>query len=100
MKASLASTIKILRGGEQLGPYTREEIQGYLASGALQHSDMAWSNGMTEWTTVAEVLNAIPNNPDSQESDIDVQANSHITPRQFRLLLEESANEIRLILNG
>jgi hypothetical protein len=100
MEASMARTIKILRGEEQLGPYTPEEIQEYLASGALQHSDMAWSNGMTGWTTVAEVLNAIPNNLDSQESDVDVQANSHISPREFRLLLEESANEIRLILNG
>ena len=96
MEASVASTIKILRGEEQLGPYTPEEIKEYLASGALQHSDLAWSNGMTEWTTVAEVLNATPSN---LESDVDVQANGHISPREFRLLLEESASEIRLLLN-
>ena len=100
----MATSIKILRGEEELGPYTLEETQEYLAYGALQPSDMAWCDGMAEWATVTEVLNTLSDGQDSQDPNVNAQAQdpnindqsiNHLSPRQFRYLLEESAGEIR-----
>ena len=109
----MATSIKILRGEEELGPYTLEEAQEYLAYGALQPSDMAWCDGMAEWATITEVLNTLSNGQDSEDPNVNAQAQDpnvngqaqdpningqstdHLSPRQFRNLLEESAGEIR-----
>lgn len=46
--------ITIARGGEQYGPYTLEEAQGYLASGHLSYSDLYWTEGMSDWRPLSE----------------------------------------------
>lgn len=46
--------ITIARGSEQFGPYTLEEVQGYLASGHLAYSDLYWTEGMSEWRPLSE----------------------------------------------
>lgn len=91
----MATSIKILRGEEELGPYTLEETQEHLACGALQPSDMAWCDGMPERATITEVLNPLSNGQDSEDPNVNGQSTDHISPRQFRNLLEESAGEIR-----
>jgi Domain of unknown function (DUF4328)/GYF domain 2 len=46
--------ITIARGGEQYGPYTLDEVQGYLTSGHLAYSDLYWTDGMSEWRPLSE----------------------------------------------
>jgi hypothetical protein len=46
--------ITIARGSEQFGPYTLEEVQGYLTSGHLAYSDLYWTEGMSEWRPLSE----------------------------------------------
>lgn len=46
--------ITIARGSDQFGPYTLEEVQGYLASGHLAYSDLYWTEGMSEWRPLSE----------------------------------------------
>ena len=99
MKTTGMPTIEILRGQEKLGPFTVEETQKHLASGSLQSSEMAWCAGMTEWATLTEVLNTLTKDRSAQEPTNNSQPNNHVSPRQFRKLLETSANEIRRVLN-
>ncbi len=47
--------ILIVRDGEQFGPYTDEEVRDYLADGALLSTDLAWHEGLAEWTPVRDV---------------------------------------------
>ena len=42
--------------GEQVGPYSAEQIQGMLASGAVTPETMAWHEGLPEWTPVTQVV--------------------------------------------
>jgi hypothetical protein len=41
--------ISIARNGQKFGPYTIEQVNEYLASGQLLHSDLAWYEGLPEW---------------------------------------------------
>jgi len=99
MKTTGKPTIEILRGQEKLGPFTVEETQKHLASGSLQPSEMAWCAGMAEWATLTEVLNTLKIDRGTQGPENNPQPNNHVSPRQFRQLLETSANEIRRVLN-
>ena len=45
--------IHILRGSEQLGPYSVEEIKASLANGQLAPTDLGWSEGMPEWAPLS-----------------------------------------------
>ncbi len=48
--------IYLFLNGEQVGPYTSEQIQGMLASGAVTPETMAWYEGLPEWTPVTQVV--------------------------------------------
>jgi Domain of unknown function (DUF4328)/GYF domain 2 len=53
--------ITIARGSDQFGPYTLEEVQGYLASGHLAYTDLYWTDGMIEWRPLSEYFQvAVP----------------------------------------
>ena len=39
---------------EQQGPFSPDQIKGYLAMGQLQYSDLAWREGMTEWLPLGQ----------------------------------------------
>lgn len=51
--------ITIARGGEQFGPYTLEEVKGYLASGQLAYTDLYWMEGMSEWRPLSEYFQVV-----------------------------------------
>jgi GYF domain 2 len=40
--------------GEQQGPFSVDQIKGYLAMGHFQHSDLAWHEGATDWRPLGE----------------------------------------------
>jgi hypothetical protein len=50
----------ISRNDQQYGPYTLADLQRYVASGSIFVSDMARSEGMTEWVPVSQVIGNIP----------------------------------------
>jgi len=53
----------IARGSEQFGPYTRAQIDEYLATGSLQPTDLAWTEGMADWTPLSQLVAASPAAP-------------------------------------
>jgi hypothetical protein len=49
-------TYQVSRNGQLYGPYTLEDLRRYVAAGNVLPGDMAKSEDMPEWATVAEVL--------------------------------------------
>jgi hypothetical protein len=39
----------VMSNGEQQGPFTPEQIKGFLNMGHFQHKDLAWHEGLAEW---------------------------------------------------
>ena len=46
------------QNGEQVGPYTQEQITAMLSSGQISPEDMIWHEGLPEWKPVREVIQA------------------------------------------
>ena len=47
--------VTLNRDGQQMGPYTVEQINEYLAQGSLLPTDYAWHEGLPEWIPVTEI---------------------------------------------
>jgi hypothetical protein len=45
---------------QKYGPYTLAEVQQYVQSGQLLSTDLAQSEGMTDWVPVSQILGNIP----------------------------------------
>ncbi len=39
----------VTREGKEFGPYTLEDVQGYLETGFLKSNDLGWCEGMQDW---------------------------------------------------
>jgi hypothetical protein len=50
----------IQRQLQEYGPYTLAELQRYVASGNILMTDLARSEGMTDWVPVSQVIGNIP----------------------------------------
>jgi hypothetical protein len=46
----------VARNGQSYGPYTLEDLQKYVAGGNVLPTDLAKSDEMAEWVTVAQLL--------------------------------------------
>jgi ferric-dicitrate binding protein FerR (iron transport regulator) len=44
----------VLVNDEQQGPFTVDQIKGYLAMGQFQHTDLAWHEGLPDWRPLGE----------------------------------------------
>lgn len=44
------------QNGEQVGPYTEDQISSMLASGGLSQNDIVWHEGLTEWQPIHVVF--------------------------------------------
>jgi hypothetical protein len=44
------------RGDQKYGPYTLEEVRSYVAQGSIAPSDLVWTEGMTDWRPLSELL--------------------------------------------
>lgn len=51
---------RIKRGDQEFGPYSLADLQRYVQSGHVLSSDLAQSEGMSEWIPVSQVLGDIP----------------------------------------
>lgn len=49
------TAILVLKDGEELGPYTLEEINRTLSSGEFLTSDLAWHEGLAEWVPLKSI---------------------------------------------
>jgi hypothetical protein len=47
--------IFIHRDGQQLGPYTLDQVKGDLTSGSLQAGDLAWHEGIPNWVPLSQM---------------------------------------------
>jgi hypothetical protein len=48
--------IYILRNGETAGPYSEEQVHGFLKQGMVGSTDLAWVAGMEQWAELHRVL--------------------------------------------
>jgi type II secretory pathway pseudopilin PulG len=57
--------ILVSRGGQQLGPFSLEELRAAVASGQISQQDLAWWDGAPNWVPVAQVpgFNLAASNP-------------------------------------
>lgn len=53
----------VTRNGQNYGPYTREDLQKYVASGNVLLTDLAKSDEMPDWVPVSQVLGVAPGVP-------------------------------------
>jgi hypothetical protein len=54
-----STAVFLAREGQQLGPYTSEDLARMAASGQILESDHAWYEGMADWQNAAVVLRAL-----------------------------------------
>jgi hypothetical protein len=59
---------KIQRGINEYGPYTLADLQRYVAQGNILLTDLARSEGMTEWVPVSQIIGDIPAPPPAAAS--------------------------------
>ena len=45
----------ILRGNNQYGPYTWDDLTGFRAQNLLSKTDLVWSKDMNDWTQVENI---------------------------------------------
>ncbi len=50
----------IQRQLSEYGPYTLADLQRYVAQGSILMTDLARSEGMTDWVPVSQVIGNIP----------------------------------------
>jgi len=51
---------QIQRGDQKFGPYSLAELQQYVQEGRVLLTDLAQSEGMTDWVPVSQILGNIP----------------------------------------
>ena len=44
------------RNGEQMGPYSVEDVRTYLSAGSVLATDLAWAEGRADWVPVEQLL--------------------------------------------
>ena len=58
----------IARGEEKFGPYTKPQIEEYLAAGNLQQTDLVWTEGQGDWIPLSQLLNNGPPPPPAPDA--------------------------------
>ncbi len=53
-------TYYITRAGQRYGPYSLEDLQAMSTKGQILPTDLAWSEGLSNWVPVSQVLGNIP----------------------------------------
>jgi hypothetical protein len=51
---------RVRRGEQEFGPYSLSDLQEYVQSGNVATTDLAISEGMTDWMPISQVLGTIP----------------------------------------
>jgi hypothetical protein len=51
--------IFVQKGDQQLGPYTPDQVNEYLAQGSLQATDPAWHDGLADWCPLNQIAGVV-----------------------------------------
>ena len=63
--------IIVVKDGQQLGPFTPEEVNSKLAGGMLEPSDLGWSEDYETWTALSDMTEiVIPGDPASASTNL------------------------------
>lgn len=73
------SAIYVLRGDQQIGPFTPEELEVKVAAGELSPEDLFWSEGMEDWQPLATVI-LIEEDPDGTGEEEPAEEDSSLLP--------------------
>ncbi len=58
------SAWRVLDGeGNEQGPYSSEDLQGFYSSGNIDHSTMVWTEGLDQWIPAGQVEGLLPAMP-------------------------------------
>ena len=68
------------KNGQQLGPYSVEQIQIFLKQGLVAATDQVWAEGWPEWMPIGRVPGFAASNPADQPTYVPPRANQ--TPPQ------------------
>ena len=78
------AVVYLERDGQQFGPFSIEEAQGYILEGRFGAQDLGWIDGMQEWLSVAQIPQlrtaAAPTTSPSSISPSSVSPSSASTP--------------------
>ena len=55
----MSDAVFIGRNGQQLGPYSRSQLEAMAGRGEILPGDLAWHEGLSGWKPAAEVLSAM-----------------------------------------
>ena len=45
----------LTQGGQQVGPYSTEQLRQFVAAGQISSGDMVWKDGMAQWAPINTV---------------------------------------------
>lgn len=77
------SSYMISRAGEQFGPYSEEDLRGYLGSGQVLPDDLAWTEGMAGWVPVSQIF---PTGSQYQNNSSELASVSESWKKKFALI--------------
>ncbi len=77
------SSYMISRTGEQFGPYSEEDLRGYLGSGQVLPDDLAWTEGMADWLPVSHIF---PTGPQHVDNSSELASVSESWKKKFALI--------------
>jgi hypothetical protein len=86
MNKNIPMNITIIKNGKQLGPYSTDEVNRKLTEGTLSELDMAWHEGLTNWSPLNSIAGV-------------VAGRLSITPPLPPVVIQANANK-RLIVIG
>ena len=77
----------VFKNNEQVGPFPLMDVRSRLMDGTFAYEDLAWREGMTDWTPLKEILGgALPDATPHSVSESTPRKAAATAPRMARLL--------------
>lgn len=54
--------ITVLKNGQNIGPFTQDELKNLIRKGTFDANDLAWHEGLENWQPIVEIVPISPNN--------------------------------------
>jgi len=71
------------KNGQQLGPFTQDQVRSMLDGGLLGHADLAWHEGVPDWAPLGQLLGLAPS-PSLSDSAPASQPFTAVQPASFQ----------------
>jgi hypothetical protein len=87
--------------GEQSGPYTTDQLGGYVANGSLDAQSFVWCDGMSNWEALANIpqlinlisLQSTPRPVTSAQNPQSVPVETNVEPKGYDQKITPAPNE-------